>query len=495
MTSQKSISLKKQSVFLFVGRFTAFIINFFIPIILVRLFSTADYGLFQQYNLLITTIVPISSMWLNSSLFYFFPISSSHQKSNYLLVVFLMEIILWSILAIVFFFWSSTIFKFLNLYYFFQYSDILLLTLILLILSSIIDYIFILEKKIFFNLLFFPIDRASKLFLFIFTGFYWGIDGVIYAFFIYSIGRFIFILVYLKKRDYFSYKYKEPFLLLIKKVLLYAIPFGFGINIQMFAQRLDKYILNMYIEPNQFAIYSIAFFSIPILGEVFSSINNTAMPKFTEYANNNEYEKIISLWHNIVKKTSSITIPIVFYFILMAPELIVFLFTDKYYNAILYYRIYALIFLFGMTSYGLVLRAMNKTKLVFKANLISFIIVVIVSIIIIPKYLTLGAIFTALLAWVLPVVIQLFYESRLLDLSLKTLLPWKTIFHVFSISSLSILVILPIKYYYSSAIFSLSISFFVFVAFNVFFQQRYNLFIYSDFPELITKIKNKFIND
>jgi O-antigen/teichoic acid export membrane protein len=72
--NREETSLKKQSYFLFTGKLIAFAIQFITPIILVRLLSKEDYGLYQLAILIAITLQPILGLGLNSSLYYFFRI-------------------------------------------------------------------------------------------------------------------------------------------------------------------------------------------------------------------------------------------------------------------------------------------------------------------------------------------------------------------------------------------------------------------------------------
>src|SRR5690606_12640568 len=137
-------------------------------------------------------------------------------------------------------------------------------------------------------------------------------------------------------------------------------------------------ILIGYVSPSEFGIYSIAFLNIPILGYLFRSVNNAAMPIITKLYSEKKFDEVERLWVSIIKKNSSVAIPIVVYFFLMAPEIVGFFFTESFLDAVLYYRIYLLVFILSMTSYGMILRASGLTRLVLISNLIGLIITVII---------------------------------------------------------------------------------------------------------------------
>ena len=79
MKNNKSFSLKAQIGYLFSGKIVGLIIQFFIPIILVRLFSKAEYGIYLQFLFICNFFSHTVAFTLPSSIYYFFP----KEKENH----------------------------------------------------------------------------------------------------------------------------------------------------------------------------------------------------------------------------------------------------------------------------------------------------------------------------------------------------------------------------------------------------------------------------
>ena len=358
-----SKSLQTKSIFLFFGKVSGFVVNFLIPIILVRYVSKIEFGYFQQFNLIYSSGVIIFSMWINSSLYYFFPKSNKHDKSLYIFLVFFIEILLWLFLLALFCFFKSEFLAYFSLQEINNdLSFLIIFTLLLLFLSSILDFLFVVEDKKAHNLIFFPVDRFLKGILIVLLTIFLSVDGIILGFFIYSIIRFIYTIVYCWKFigdlniSNYSVSVEKLFYM-----LKYSLPFGIGLIAQNIGLRLDQFLLIDHVSTSDFAVYSLAFYGIPIINFILSSINNVAMPELTSFAKSGDFDSITILWNRIIVKTISVTIPALGFFVVFAPEIIVFLFTESYLDSILYYRIYLFTVLFSATSYGLVLRAVMKS--------------------------------------------------------------------------------------------------------------------------------------
>ena len=74
------MSLKKEASFNFIGRKIEFLFAMATPIILVRVFSQNDYGLYQQALIIGTTITSLLSFNIVHNLFYFYPIAKNKKQ-------------------------------------------------------------------------------------------------------------------------------------------------------------------------------------------------------------------------------------------------------------------------------------------------------------------------------------------------------------------------------------------------------------------------------
>ena len=66
----KEYSLSTQAAYVFFGRISSSILSFVVPIILVRIFTREEYGLYQQALLIGITLVEVLKWGLINSLFY-----------------------------------------------------------------------------------------------------------------------------------------------------------------------------------------------------------------------------------------------------------------------------------------------------------------------------------------------------------------------------------------------------------------------------------------
>ena len=472
-----NVSLSKQSSSLLIGNILGLIAQMGTSIILVRLISKADFGLYQQFILLTSTLVPILRMGLDSSLFYFIPNLPPKKQNNIIFQTFAIKLFMG--MCFIFLCLNNYIdFSWINLQSLNEYKVSVSLFVLFMLLSSLVESIFTLDKNLVFNRYYLLVEKVVRFILLIgFVIFLKFEYAIINALVLFSFLRFLFIIFYLNKRllSYIQFSYN-----LFSEQLLYSIPFAGSIILNMLSNRADKFIINGYINVEEYAIYSIAFFSIPLIKQIFSSIHNVVMPEFARLGNNNNFKEAALLWKNVVTKTSSVAIPSVVFFFIMSDVVIEILYTKSYLSAAPYYRVFIFSILFSMSSYGLVLRGFNKTKLLFLSDFIGVCIIIPLSFILIQRFHIYGAVLTALIGMGLPIIIKVIFELRLLKIRFLNWLAWDKMIKILMISIL--VSIIPIICTQLNNIYlSFSLAAITYFPIVIFIQWKLGLFIYPDF--------------
>lgn len=437
--------MSRQSIAVFIGQVLGFAINFLTPILLVRIISKTDYGVLQQFLLMGNTMLPILGLGLASSLYYFFPINKGEQRDSFVFNTYLQMAATGFIFVVGFYFFGKYLLDGLGMETLGQAGNILSFYIMFLLSGTLIDFLFILEQKVQLTMSFNPIDKVFRLILLVGTALWHEtVQACMWGLMIYAALRFVFISIYVI-RHYYSSASLKMIVPNIKTQLTYSLPFAAGIIFTTVSQRIDKLLVNRYITAEEFAIYSLAFFSIPLVDQAFTSINNVVTPKIASLLKEGKKEETLRLYRQVVGKTSSIAFPAIVYFTVMAPELLTFLFTEEYVTASPYYRIYLLMFIFTMTSYGIVLRAAGKTKWIMLSNFVGMTITAALGFIIIPKFALWGAIITAVCGMAFPILWQLHFERKVLNTRLAGHMPWAEIFKGILASAICIIPVLLIR--------------------------------------------------
>jgi len=150
----------------------------------------------------------------------------------------------------------------------------------------------------------------------------------------------------------------------MKRVFSYSLPLGFAQLVWKLNEVVDKYVVMYFLPMAVFAEYSVGSWEIPLVPMVANAVAAVMMPQFVSAYLEGRRKDLFSAWTEAIEKVSIIVLPLVVLFLVVARDLIVLLFTEKYLNAVLPFQIYTLILLQRVTAYDAVLKAIDRTRVI-----------------------------------------------------------------------------------------------------------------------------------
>ena len=281
-----------------------------------------------------------------------------------------------------------------------DYFYIILINIYLCIPATIILPLATVRKDKWITIIYPPADVLLKVALIIPIALYFK---TLYAIFVailllHSV-QFVFILIYLLAK-YGRIHIAKDSIRLIKQQLAYSLPFGFAVAIDNICRRIDKVICVSFLTPEDYATYSVAFFGIPGIMQIYDSLCQ------------------VNVMNMAAASHANIIIAIIF-----APQIISVLFTDKYADSVPFFRLYVATFFIAMFGAGTILRAIGRTTISMRAFLYAAIICVPLSYFLIQQFHIWGAMISALVNTILPKILQMFFEARVLNVNILNLIP------------------------------------------------------------------------
>jgi len=415
-------SLSTQAAYVFIGRISSSILSLVVPIILVRIFSQEEYGLYQQALLISMTFVEVLKWGLINSLFYFYPIDKE-KLSELLSQTFYMLLFIGIVFLPLFYLLRFAISDLFNSTMFLSLIWPIAFYFFFMLMSLILNSLFVLEKKSKIVVIYEMVNQIMRITfvlgtVIIFKDIYvlmWGLS-------LFALLRSIVLYSYLKINYKISYNKIEMSYLLSQ--IRYVFPIGGARLVKEIGSKIDKYILCGMFSPAQFAIYAVANLKIPIIDLFYGSVGNVIIPAMTLHSKNNELQITKELWHKMIVKYATITIPAVILCFLLAKDIVTLLYTDKYIESVNIFRIFLIIFLVQMINPSSVLRSCKETKVIFKSHFYSTIVAVVLSYLLIKNYGMIGGAMSVLISSYVRTLIQAKKVKEVLSLNLKKLLPW-----------------------------------------------------------------------
>jgi O-antigen/teichoic acid export membrane protein len=479
---------QKQSISLIAGKMFALVAAFVIPLFLARYLSKADYGIYARIIVIMTFIQGFFSFEVGSSLYYFYPLANPNDRKIYIFQAILLLFILSFFAAFLISFpWIGNFF--IGEEEFNNHLTIIIILTIITVPSMIITALYVIKNDYKTSILYPATEvvlRAGLVILFVIL--MPGVESVFDALIVSATIIILFILYYaFKKIDL-----KKMTALVNKKLLInqisYSLPFGMANSIRTFSHMFDKIICISYLTSSQFATYSIAFYGIPGIMQIYDSLVQVKVIQMTKFYHEGNNEEVLRIYKRLVTQTFSFTIPVVLIVALYAEKIIRLFFTAKFVDSTPLFQVYLFTVPFMVIGAGVTLRAIGKTKNILYSYLFGAILSIPVTYILLQKYGMWGALFGAMFSFIIPKIFTIIQEIKLMNAELKDFFPWKEMLQIIAIS---IMVFFPFAIIEREFKFNIIISgalAIIYLLAVVILEIKFKVFVYSK-PQLEELVK------
>jgi O-antigen/teichoic acid export membrane protein len=126
--------------------------------------------------------------------------------------------------------------------------------------------------------------------------------------------------------------------------------------------QLDKLIISSFFDPATYAVYSCGAMQIPLVAVVTASLSAAMMPNLVSLMGEGRTTAALRLWQEGARKCSFLILPAFVLFLVVATDLMVFLYGEPYRMAAWPFRVYLFMLPLRVTVYATMFRAMGETK-------------------------------------------------------------------------------------------------------------------------------------
>lgn len=320
--------LTKRAAFLAVARILAFSLTIPLPLVLVRTLSQSDFGLYKQIFQIMMTVLALTGLGVNMSVLYFLP-RNPDKKPQIALNVLAFYAVIGSLVALFFAVyprWVTIIFKGDGLV---PHIPLLGVAILLWLLSTVLEVVAVADNDIRSASMFIIVIQLAKSLLMMGGAVLFGnVQAVVVAAVIQGAVQCLIMVWYLRRRlGRFWGTFDWP---LFKAQIANALPFGVGALAYATQGDLHNYFVSHYFDPDQFAIYAVGCFQLPLLGMLLDSVISVLLPEVARREANGDYAGIIGLWASAVRKLALFFVPVYVLMFVMRHEFITTLFTKNY---------------------------------------------------------------------------------------------------------------------------------------------------------------------
>lgn len=458
------------------GRILAMLCNFAMPLFLTHYLSQSDYGVYSQFILLLGFAGSIFSFGLQSNLYYFYP-TSDIKKQKTLLGNTFFTLLVFALIALIFIespILSKLLIKDEDLKHF---IGIIGVCVLLNIPTYIIWPVIVIRKDKKLSVFYPSLEVLLKvIFTVIAIIIFKNINAIFISLLFAQICLFVFSTIYtmqpLNKIDTSIFDWD-----LLKSQLKYSLPFGCSIILVTIFRQLDKILCISYISTTEYAIYSLAFYGIPGINQIYDSVCEVNLLNMSDAYKKGDIKETLNLYQNFCTKLLSFSTPVIFIVFLFSREIFSCLFSEEYMKAVPYFRIYIFSFIIGGLGAGTILRAIGKTRYTLRAFLYSSIVYFPFSYLSIKYFGTWGAITTSMLGIILPKLFQIHFERKLLNIRFMEYMPWNSFAKILLISIIFIIPFIVLYNFVKLNIYFICIISIIYLLTTYIIELKYNIFI------------------
>lgn len=418
-------SLAVQSVILTGARAAGFALTFAIPLVLVRIFSQDEFGVYKQVFLISATLVPICNLGLNASLFYFVPRDGGRgQRFVHQALALLSLAGAAAGLALVVA--GDVVASALDSPALADHRYAVALFVALSIPALLIDALPVVDRRATiaaWAIAGGDLVRASAI---VAAAVAWrSVGAVVWAAVLSAALRGAALLAYIRFRTADPGPRANARDLAAQ--LRYAVPFAVAVVFEIGLNHFHQYFVAARASAAGFAVYSVGILHIPILGMLVASVVDVMLVRAAEAHRAGDVAALRNLWHVTLERLAAILVPCWLLAQLFARDVFALLFGPDYLAAVPVFRIFATtLLLWGLVDHG-ILRATGDTPFIVKANVAGLAASVATVLALARVSLFLGAIAGYVVGLGVMRSLGIAMVARRLGLTPGDVLPWRTL--------------------------------------------------------------------
>jgi O-antigen/teichoic acid export membrane protein len=414
-------AVSRPALWLIAGRGVGFLAAFVVPLVVVRLFDQATFGTYKQLFLIYGTLFGVAQLGAAETLYYFVPRSPSEagrHASNAVVTLALMGA---ACLALLWLTAGSVAAWLTNP----QLTDTLVLLgvmLALMLMAAPFEIVLVARKQYRAAACTYTASEFVRAgFVLVPAMVFGGLRAVLVGAIAFAAVRFAAMLWWLWRDHAARFR---PSLTLWRQQWAYTLPFALAVGVEAVQGNVHHYVVASRFDPATFAIYAVGCLQIPLVDVITSSSANVMMVKMSEVGFDSRGPAALALWHDTTRRLALVIFPLAVFFLVMARDIIVTLFTSEYLASVPIFMLWTLSIVFAVPCVDAVLRVHAQTRFLFGQNVLRLALVLGFTGWFLSLYGLSGAVLVTLLSTAIVRVAGVTRIARLLGIGLGAVMPW-----------------------------------------------------------------------
>lgn len=340
------------------------IANMFLPIILTRILTPEDIGIYKIFFLYLG-LLPFLFLTGGPLHSVYYWVGKGRDQDKYITAAFQLTCILSLAIIVIGLPLIEPVASFFELSI--TTTQILLLSAFLWVPSGFYKEFILAKGFVAWGSIFGVLMELIKVFLFLalaFSGY--KLNVIFTAFLIFLAFKMLLTGALLLKEKLPLFKIKKKYL---SSVWNYCLPIAGAGLLGFVVDKIDQIVLTKYLAKDEFAFYTMGCLMIPPLYMLEMSIIKVLIPKLSTYS---EKEPLVALqyFRKAISDSALLMIPAAVGLFTFSDSIVELLYTESYLESSIYLKIFSLSYLALILPYDSIPRATGQTKWIFKISLI-----------------------------------------------------------------------------------------------------------------------------
>ena len=352
--------LTQRAALLMAANVIATAISFALPLVLTRVMSVPDFGLYKQAFQIMASALALLNLQVAVSVFYFTE-REPGKKLQVALNVMLFYSLVGAVVFLAFLIWPSWVTLIFHGSDLVPHVPLLGFAILCWLVSTNLDAVPIAAGDVRMASALIVASQLSKAVVMIVAGLVFrSLTAILVAAVIQGLVQIAFMVIYIRWRfGRFLAALDWP---LFRSQIGNALPFGVGGIAAIVQNDMHNYFVSHHFDSATFAIYSVGCLQLPLLGMLASSFASALNPDLAKHKEAGDHQTIINLWMEVICKLAFFFAPAFALLLVLRREFITALFTANYAASVPIFAIYLFNVLLGIAMHMHILRLFDQLK-------------------------------------------------------------------------------------------------------------------------------------
>lgn len=334
-------SLQSRVVWLTAARLVSFALAIVLPLFVARRLSQANFALYKQSFLVLTTSLAILPLGFHMSAFYFLPREPEH-RARFVWNILLFHAATGGLGALAILLFPQGLARWFQSEAIGQMAPLIAAMVLLWTVSSFLETVVTANQEVRLSATLIVLSQTSKTLFILGAAIVWGsVRSLIVAAIVQGLFQVSLLFGYLGRR--FPGFWREFDLPTLQRQLRYSLPYGMAGLLWGFQVDMHNYVVSHRFSAEAFAIYSVGCFQLPLIGMLTESVSSVLLPRLGILSKEGRQEQILSLVSRASHQLALFCFPAYAFLTVVAADFITVLFTERYRDSAAIFQVNVLI--------------------------------------------------------------------------------------------------------------------------------------------------------